>query len=120
MALAASILARRDLERQRWIRGRMQDLGDEFVREFERPLVRQPCHSHPIRSQLRLLPRRGRLEVLLAPNGKRTYPNLSDHRKNLEYDVERVLQLLGDHLSVSGQPFARGPWVVIPFQLKAG
>jgi hypothetical protein len=120
MAIGASVVIRRDLERQRVIRARMKQLGDEFIREFERPLLRQPCLGHPIRARLRLIPRRGRLDVLLAPNERRTYPNLSDHRKNLEYDVERVLQALGEELSVSGKPYARGPWVVIPFQLKAG
>jgi hypothetical protein len=120
MALGASVVAKRDLEKQQEVRGRMKRLGDAFVREFERPLLRHPCGSHPIRSQLRCIPRRGRLEVLLAPNGRRTYPNVSDHRKNLEYDVERVLHLMGGELSLGGRPYARGPWVVIPFQLKAG
>lgn len=104
----------------------MRPFGEKFVREFERPLFQQRAQSrvegrdadHPIRSRLRFAPHRDRLEVLLAPTDGRTYPNLSDHRRNLEYDVERVLQLLGDEPFSSGPFYAEGQWVVIPFQLK--
>jgi hypothetical protein len=118
-ALLAGLLAKRDLDTQRVVRGRLQTLGNEFIREFERPLAREPARGHPLRSQLQVTPHRGRLDILLAPNGRRTYPNLSDHRKNLEYDVERVLQHLGGELCTNGEPYARGAWVVIPFRLKA-
>jgi hypothetical protein len=119
VAVLAAFLAKTDLDTQRTVRERMKALGGEFIREFERPLVRQPCRGHPIRARLQVIPRRGRLDILLAPNDRRTYPNLSDHRKNLEYDVERVLQVLGNELCPSGSPYARGAWVVIPFKLEA-
>jgi hypothetical protein len=65
---------------------------------------------------LRARPEHGRLEVLLAPNGGRRYPNLSDHRLNLTYDIERVLTTMNDPAFVCGELRARGRWVVVPFQ----
>jgi hypothetical protein len=118
IALLAGLGARRDFKNARANEGRLKQLGNRFIREFERPLFRVPSADLPIRSQLRMAPHRGQLKVLIAPNGRRTYPNLSDHRKNLEYDIERILRLLGNELAISGKPYARGPWVVIPFQLK--
>jgi hypothetical protein len=44
---------------------------------------------------------------------------LSDHRKNLEYDVDRVMTLLADRRFVLGDLAAQGSWVVIPFRLDA-
>jgi hypothetical protein len=96
----------------------LERFGNTFVREFERPLIQERRPGSPLRSRLRILPRQERLEVLLAPNEGRSYPNLSDHRKNVEYDVERVVMLLGDRRFVRGQLGARGPWVVIPFRLE--
>jgi hypothetical protein len=119
IALLAALGARRDFKTARANEGRLKQLGNRFIREFERPLFRVPSPDLPIKSQLRMAPHRGQLKVLIAPNGRRTYPNLSDHRKNLEYDIERILRLLGNELAISGKPYARGPWVVIPFQLKA-
>jgi hypothetical protein len=43
---------------------------------------------------------------------------LSDHRSNVEYDVQRVLTVLRDEPFVVGRPFMDGRWVVLPFQLK--
>jgi hypothetical protein len=97
----------------------LRRFGDEFIREFERPLIQQPFLPPPVRSQIHLLPHRNRLEILIAPQKGRRYPNLSDHRKNLEYDVERVARLLGDPRFVARQFSARGPWVVIPFQFQS-
>jgi hypothetical protein len=57
--------------------------------------------------------------VLLAPRDGRRYPNLADHRKNVEYDVTRVLQLMKDPPFVQGEMYTQGRWVVVPFQLKA-
>jgi hypothetical protein len=96
----------------------MKRFGDRFISEFERPLFRRRAGEPPVKSRLRFRPRRHRLEVLLAPADGRTYPNLFDHRKNVEYDVERVLRVL------SGAPFTNGPlyveglWVVIPLRLE--
>jgi hypothetical protein len=105
----------------------MKWFGEAFVREFERPLFRQPVSrridrrdGHPVRSRLRFAPRRHRLEILLAPHDGRIYPNLSDHRKNLEYDIERVVHLLGDQPFRTGRLYAEGRWVVIPFSVGAG
>jgi hypothetical protein len=97
---------------------RMRRFGERFVREFEQPLTPRDRIDHPIQSRLRFAPSSARLDVLLAPKAGRRYPNLADHKKNFEYDVTRVLQLLKDQSFVGGQPYAHGRWVVVPFQLK--
>lgn len=104
-------------ERQRTL-GAMKGFGERFVREFERPLLQPSLDAHPIRSRLQASPDRGRLEILLAPAGRRRYPNLSDHKENVTYDVARVLQLLGDQSFVCAPLRAQGPWVVVPFQFQ--
>jgi len=90
-----------------------------FVDEFERPLVRYDVGERPVRSRLRCGARRGRFDILLAPGEGRRYPNLSDHKKNLEYDVARVMRVLADDLFVSGAPYVRAGWIVVPFRLTA-
>ena len=95
----------------------MRPFAERFVREFERPLIQPGSADRPIQSQVRFAPHRARVEVLLAPNRGRRYPNLADHRNNLEYDVTRVLGNLRNRSFVSGRPYAQGPWVVVPFQL---
>ena len=97
----------------------MKHFGDRFVQEFERSLIQQHRPGRPIRSRFRFDPDRLRLEVLLSPDAGLRYPNLTDHRKNVEYDVMRVLELLSDPSFVCGQMYAQGCWVVIPFQLRA-
>jgi hypothetical protein len=96
----------------------MRGFGDRFISEFERPLFRRCAGEPSVKSRLRFTPRRHTLEVLLAPADGRTYPNLFDHRKNVEYDVERVLHLLRDAPFTNGPLYAEGPWVVIPFRLE--
>ena len=91
-----------------------------FVREFEKPLIHPGAAERPIQVQVRFAPYRARLEVRLAPNGRRRYPNLADHRTNVEYDVARVLRSLNDHWFLSGPPYAQGRWVVVPFQRTVG
>jgi hypothetical protein len=91
-----------------------------FVREFEKPLIDPGAAERPIQARVRFAPHRARLEVRLAPNGGRRYPNLADHRTNVEYDVARVLRSLNDHSFLSGPPYARGRWVVVPFQRTVG
>ena len=63
----------------------LERFGNTFVSEFQRPLVQQPGGDPPLRSQLRIVSHGERLEVLLAPNEGGRYPNLADHRKNVEY-----------------------------------
>jgi hypothetical protein len=113
-----SILAYSYTERTHATFDILQDFGNTFVREFVQPLSQEPLGGPPLRSRLRIIPHRERLEILLAPNQGWRYPNLSDHRKNLEYDVERVVTLLSDERFVCGQFFTRGNWIVIPFRFQ--
>ena len=99
--------------RRRVIVGMMQRFGERFVSEFERPLRTPGCEERPVESQLRFIPRRQRLEILLAPTGRRRYPNLSDHRGNVTYDAERIVLLLKEERFVGGQLSGDGKWVVI-------
>lgn len=96
----------------------MRRFGETFVREFERPLIQQDEAERPIQSRVRAIPHRRRLEILLAPGGRRRYPNLSDHRNNVDYDVTRVLELLRGQPFVCGSLRAQGRWVVVPFELQ--
>ena len=114
----APVVARKYLVRRRARLETMKGFGDRFIREFERPLFRRCADEPSVRSRLRLAPRRRMVEVLLAPADGRTYPNLSDHRRNVEYDVERVLRLLRHAPFKTGPLHAEGPWVVIPFRLE--
>jgi hypothetical protein len=98
----------------------MRRFGERFVQEFERPLIQPDFSDRPIQARLRFIPHRARLDVLLAPNAGRRYPNLADHKKNVEYDVTRVVQVLRDYAFVTGRLYARGHWVVVPFQLTIG
>ena len=99
--------------RRRVIVGIMQRFGERFVSEFERPLRMPGSEERPVESQLHLIPRRQRLEILLAPAGRRRYPNLSDHRSNVTYDAERIVLLLKDERFAGGQLKGHGKWVVI-------
>jgi hypothetical protein len=98
----------------------MQRFGERFIAEFERPLVQPDAPDRPIRSRLRVSAHRRRVEVLLAPGASRRYPNLSDHRKNVEYDVGRVLKRLTDRPFVCSSLYAEGRWVVVPFTFQVG
>jgi hypothetical protein len=97
----------------------MRHFADRFVREFERPLVLYDA-ERPVRTRIRYSAPRGRLDILLAPGTGRRYPNLSDHKKNVEYDVARVVRALGDESFVSGPLSMQAGWVVVPFRFKAG
>ncbi len=90
-----------------------------FVDEFERPLVRYDVGERPVRSRLRRGARLRRFDILLAPGEGRRYPNLSDHKKNVEYDVARVMHVLADDSFVSGAPYTQAGWIVVPFQFTA-
>lgn len=89
-----------------------------FVREFERPLL-QRAGEPAIRVRLQANPYWTRLEICLAPGKGHRYPNLSDHRKNVEYDVARVLSALADESFVCGRLRMREGWVVVPFRFSA-
>jgi hypothetical protein len=93
--------------------------GERFVREFERPLLRPGSERRALKARLRIKPIRQRLDILLAPNEGRTYPNLADHRKNVEYDVGRVLRMLNDKRFVSERLSRQGRWVIVRCRFRA-
>ena len=97
----------------------MQHFADRFIHEFERPLVRYHEAERPVRSHVRWGRRHGRFDILLAPQKGRRYPNLSDHKKNVEYDVARVREALGDTSFVCGPLYIQAGWVVVPFHFQA-
>jgi hypothetical protein len=97
----------------------MTRFGERFVREFEEPLMRPGSGDRALASRLRLRPDRRRLDILLAPRGRRTYPNLSDHRKNVEYDVGRVLQLLKDEPFVVERLSEQGRCVIVQCRFRS-
>jgi hypothetical protein len=92
---------------------------DRFVDEFERPLVRYDAGERPVRARFRCGARLRRFDILLAPGEGRRYPNLSDHKKNVEYDVARVMHVLADDSVVSGVPYTQAGWIVVPFRFAA-
>jgi hypothetical protein len=97
----------------------MRHFAHRFVREFERPLIQAP-EELPLRARLRLFPARGRVDILLAPGNGKRYPNLSDHRKNVEYDVIRIAHLLNDDSFVCDPLYTHAEWVVVPFRFNLG
>jgi hypothetical protein len=94
----------------------VQSFVDRFVDEFERPLAPHDVGERPLKSCLRYGARRGRFDILLAPGVGRRYPNLSDHKKNVEYDVARVMYALADDSFVSGALYSHAGWIVVPFR----
>ena len=86
--------------------------GENFVRVFARPLVDASSGVPPIQAQLRFVRRKQQLEISIAPGPGHRYPNLTDHKKNVEYDVDRVLRILGNYV-LSKPPHAAGKWVVV-------
>ena len=95
----------------------MKRFGNRFISEFERPLSRG-VRKRPISARLRCAAGRRKVEILLAPANGHTYPNLVDHRRNVEYDVERVLRLLRHEPFIGEAPYAEGRWVVIPCRIE--
>jgi hypothetical protein len=93
----------------------MRHFATRFVKEFERPL-KWLDEERPVRSRVRYSVRRGRVDILLAPGTGRRYPNLSDHTKNMEYDVARIMRALADRSFVNGPLYTQAGWVVVPFQ----
>jgi hypothetical protein len=108
----------RFLTLRRSLKREVQEFGELFLSDFERPLLIAGASS-PIRTRLRWMSFSRRLEILLAPAGGRRYPNLEDHRRNVEYDVDRIAHRLRDRPWVPRPLRAEGEWVVVPFQLKS-
>ena len=101
-------------------RGRMLDsmtgFAAAFIREFGQPLPRLHPTDRPVAVNLRCAPYRGRMEILVSPTRGHSYPNMSDHKRNLFYDIERVLSIVPTQSFVCCEPYQRGNWVVIPFR----
>jgi hypothetical protein len=95
----------------------MQNAGAVFVHAFARPLVDLSPGAPAVRSRLRFVPRKQQLEISLAPGPGRRYPNLVDHKSNVEYDVTRVMRILGARFVVSDRLRTAGKWVVVPIRL---
>ena len=95
----------------------MQSFAERFISEFERPLRQPGSAERPLQARMRFVLRRRRVDILLAPNGGRSYPNLTDHRGNVTYDVMRVVRLIADTRFTTGDVYARGRWVVVPCRL---
>jgi hypothetical protein len=117
--LLAWPLASRYSNSRRALVNTMVHFGERFIREFERPLMRPGRHARALESRLRFKPRQRRLDILLAPHHGRTYPNLFDHRRNVEYDVGRVLRLLRDERFVAERLSGQGRWVIVRCRVKA-
>ena len=96
----------------------LETFAADFIREFERPLIDERMHQSPLHSEISISPRMRSMEVRLAPAGGRRYPNLEDHRSNVEYDIHRVLTLLDDRRFSCGPIRSKGPWVAFPFRLR--
>jgi hypothetical protein len=96
----------------------MELYAERFVEEFERPLIQPHLSRRPIQSRVRFKPGRARFDVLLAPDAGLRYPNLTDHKANVMYDVVRIQRALSEHAFVSSRPYARGRWVVVPFRFR--
>jgi hypothetical protein len=110
----------RAVTRRRALTREVQQFADVFVSDFEKPLRIAGEVDRPLRTRLRWVPRHRRLEILLAPAAGRRYPNLDDHRRNLEYDVERIAHRLKSYPFDRRPLRAEGAWVVIPFQFNPG
>jgi hypothetical protein len=91
----------------------MRRAGEEFVSAFARPLSDSSSRAAPIHARLRFVRRKQQLEVFIAPGPGRRYPNLADHKRNVEYDVTRVMRLLGTDFVVSDRLRRRRRWVVV-------
>jgi hypothetical protein len=94
----------------------LQHAGEQFLAAFARPLIDPASATPPIRARLRFVRRAQQLEICIAPNVGRRYPNLSDHKTNVEYDVNRIAQLMRTHVVVREGLRAEGQWVVVPIR----
>ena len=89
--------------------------GENFVIVFARPLIDPSSGVPPIQTRLRFVRRKRQLEIFIAPGPGHRYPNLADHKKNVEYDVDRVIRVLGNYV-LSRPPRAVGKWVVVAIE----
>jgi len=85
--------------------------GERFITVFAQPLVDVASGFPPIETRLRFVRRKRQLQISIAPGRGRRYPNLADHKRNVEYDVNRVIQVLGNRYVVSDRLRAAGKWV---------
>ena len=97
----------------------LETFAADFIREFERPLIDERTPQSALHSEISVSPRMRSMEVRLAPAGGRRYPNLEDHRSNVEYDIYRVLTQLDDRRFSCGPIRSQGPWVSFPFRLTS-
>jgi hypothetical protein len=118
LAATTSLFALNSWRKQLALAHIMQRFGGDFVREFGRPWTQYRGAGALPRARLRINPRQARVEILVAPSRGRTYPNLSDHRSNVEYDVARITASLKHAAFASVEPYAEGEWVVLPFQFN--
>ena len=93
--------------------------GEDFVAVFAQPLVDPSSRVPPIQARLRFVRRKQQLEISMAPGPGRRYPNLADHKKNVEYDVDRVIRVLGNCV-LCRPPSATGKWVVVTIAPSVG
>jgi hypothetical protein len=91
-------------------------VGEDFVTVFARPLIDASRPAPPIQTRLRFARRRQQLDIFIAPGPGHRYPNLADHKKNLEYDVDRVIRVLGNCV-LCKPPRADGKWVVVSIKV---
>jgi hypothetical protein len=89
--------------------------GEHFVTVFARPLIDGSSGVPPVQTRLRFVRRKQQLEIFLAPGPGHRYPNLTDHKKNVEYDVDRVIRVLRNYV-LSRPPRAAGKWVVVTIE----
>jgi len=115
--LMVLIYAAVDLRRPHPIPPVIQHAGEQFVIAFARPLIDPSSSVPPIQVRLRFIRRVQQLEICIAPGAGRRYPNLVDHKSNVEYDVDRVMRALGSHVVMSDRLRAAGKWVVVPIRL---
>jgi len=121
---AAVVCVWQGVEQAAWkrkvLKREMVAFGRAFLNDFERPLRVEGAADRPVHSRMRCDARQRRLDILLAPGSGRRYPNLADHRRNVEYDVSRIAHHLRHHPFVPSAPHAEGEWVVIPFYFRPG
>ena len=95
----------------------LQRTGEQFIRKFAQPLIDPSAGGLPIKARLRYVRHVEQLEIFIAPNAGRRYPNLLDHKTNFEYDINRVVRTFGGRVVVSDHLRAEGTWVVVPIRL---
>jgi hypothetical protein len=118
VALSAALFVVNTWTKRRALAHVMQRFGRDFVREFGRPWQQYRGAGPSPQARLRIMPSRARVEILVSPAPGRSYPNLSDHRSNVEYDVARVTAALKHEPFACGQPYVEGEWVVLPFHFQ--